>query len=193
MTVKMSAPHEEKVVEALVVIDTILAMEAKRHKLFSPEVAEIEHATAKLGAFIKAVGLADEERHTPRSMSSTPPPTTKTTHRRSNTMTHSLSRPTEAPALYTQEGKAASETTVYAHYFVAGCDWWITEYDPAEDVAFGFACLNDPQNAELGYVSIAELESVKLDVGHLGAAQCVEKDRHWDAQPLAPIIQQVKK
>jgi hypothetical protein len=102
-------------------------------------------------------------------------------------MRNQLARPTEAPALYAQENKTAAEATVYAHYFVAGCDWWITEYDPADDVAFGFACVNDPQNAELGYVSIAELEAVKVR-----GIFPVEKDLHWDAQPLAPIIRKVK-
>jgi hypothetical protein len=58
---QMTEPHQEKVVQALVEIDTILAVEAKRHAFRSPELAEIEQATAKLIAFIKAVGLADEE------------------------------------------------------------------------------------------------------------------------------------
>lgn len=77
-------------------------------------------------------------------------------------MSRKLRRPPVAtPPLRAQDGKG-SEAKVYAHYFVGGCDWFITEYDPHEDVGFGWACLNDRQNAELGYVSIAELETARV-------------------------------
>lgn len=76
----------------------------------------------------------------------------------------SLERPTSAPKLYAQDGKGLG-AEVFAHYFLAQSDWLISEYDPEEDVAFGWACLNgDRQNAELGYVSMAELESVRSTV-----------------------------
>lgn len=72
-----------------------------------------------------------------------------------------LQRPTTAPPLYSQDGKGM-EAVVHEHYFIGGCDWLVTEYDPEEDLAFGWACLNDRQNAELGYVTFAELESVAV-------------------------------
>jgi hypothetical protein len=79
---------------------------------------------------------------------------------------------------------------VYAHYFLGGSDWLVTEYDPDEDVAFGWACLNgDRQCAELGYTSLAELEGVgvplrmrDLATGTVitsKALQRVELDAHW--------------
>ena len=43
--------------------------------------------------------------------------------------------------------------------------WYITEYDPEEKLAFGFVNLGDPEMAELGYVSIQELEELKLPFG----------------------------
>jgi hypothetical protein len=63
------------------------------------------------------------------------------------------------PVTYEQDGEGDS-AIVYLHYFHAGCDWYITEKDIEGEVqqAFGFAILNgDRDNAELGYISIAEL------------------------------------
>jgi hypothetical protein len=104
-------------------------------------------------------------------------------------MTHQLARPI-APALYSQDGLRMN-AIVHEHYFLSGSDWLITEYDPEDDLAFGWACLNgDRQSAELGYVSMAELESVQvplrvslggdmgeqtLTLGNVG----VERDEHW--------------
>ena len=103
-----------------------------------------------------------------------------------------LTRPTGAPALYSQDG-LGFRAVVHEHYFVGSCDWLVTEYSPDDDLAFGWACLNgDRQNAELGYVSIAELESVQIPLnitlnvatnpddvarpyGHVG----VERDEGW--------------
>jgi len=95
-------------------------------------------------------------------------------------------RPTGAPPLYAQDGQGY-EATVHAHYFVAGSDWLITEYDPDDDIAFGWACLNgDRQMAELGYVSLAELEDLQVPVrvrinGQEGGTfyQGVERDTGW--------------
>jgi len=76
-------------------------------------------------------------------------------------MAPTLTRPTAAPPVYSQDGKGL-DAIVHAHYFIGGCDWLVTEYDPGDDLAFGWACLNgDRQNAELGYVSLAELEELR--------------------------------
>lgn len=75
---------------------------------------------------------------------------------------HHLERPSGAPQLYAQDGKGYG-ATVYAHYFLGGNDWLVTEFDPAEDLAFGWACLRgDWQMAELGYFSLAELETISV-------------------------------
>ncbi len=40
-------------------------------------------------------------------------------------------------------------------------EWFISEYNHDEKMAYGFANLNDPDMAELGYIDIEELENVK--------------------------------
>lgn len=102
-------------------------------------------------------------------------------------MTQPGFRPTSAPPLYAQDGKGY-DAIVHAHYFIGGSDWLATEYDPADDLAFGWACMNnDRQLAELGYFSLAELESIKvpLQVSIDGAPArpfgfaVVERDEGW--------------
>jgi hypothetical protein len=109
-----------------------------------------------------------------------------------------LERPTNAPRLYGQEGKGF-EATVHAHYFVAGSDWLVTEYDPTDDLAFGWACLSgDRQNAEFGYVSMAELEEVRVPLRvrvngreTLGGAILVERDEQWTPMTLTEAIEEL--
>lgn len=103
--------------------------------------------------------------------------------------THRLERPAGAPPLYAQDGQGF-QAIVHAHYFLGGNDWLVTEYDPADDLAFGWACLNgDRQNAELGYVGMAELEAVSVPLRMRDVAtgrvlesrvgQRVELDQNW--------------
>lgn len=101
-------------------------------------------------------------------------------------MKRKLARPTEAPALYAQDGKGL-DATVYAHYFVLSADWWVTEYDPDTDEAFGYVCLGDREMAELGYISMKELDNIEA----MGVFP-VEKDLYWDEQPLRPIVNNLK-
>ena len=51
---------------------------------------------------------------------------------------------------------------MHLHFFIAGCDWYIVEFDGA-DTFFGYAILhNDYQMAEWGYVSFSELKSINI-------------------------------
>jgi hypothetical protein len=62
---------------------------------------------------------------------------------------------------------------------VGGSTWYITEFD-GEDEMYGFARLNDWNDlAEPGYVSLRELQSIKLPFG-LG----IERDMHWSPKSL---------
>jgi len=84
------------------------------------------------------------------------------------------------PKTYEQDGKG-DNAIVYPHYFHgAASNWYITEKDMEGDgtiQAFGYAILNgDTECAELGYISIAEL--VKLGV---------ELDLYWTACTLAEV------
>ena len=85
------------------------------------------------------------------------------------------------PALCSQDGKGY-EATVYEHYFVGGCDWYITEYDSESHVAFGWA-ETTPGFGELGYVDLAELESV-LAQGIFP----VERELDWNPVTLSEAL-----
>jgi hypothetical protein len=66
------------------------------------------------------------------------------------------------PALYATENVPTKDKIVHLHFFISGCDWYITEFD-GEDTFFGFAILNnDTQNAEWGYCSFSELQSIRM-------------------------------
>ncbi len=44
-----------------------------------------------------------------------------------------------------------------------GSDWYIAEYDPKDQIMYGFAILNgDYQNAEWGYMSYQKLRDLKV-------------------------------
>jgi hypothetical protein len=68
------------------------------------------------------------------------------------------------PKTYEQDG-AGKDAVIYLHYFIGGCDWYITEKDiePAQHQAFGLADIG--YGGELGYISIVELlqNDVELD------------------------------
>ena len=87
------------------------------------------------------------------------------------------------PATYEQDGKGDSAIAAL-HYFNAGSDWYILEKDVDGGIqqAFGYAILNgDFENAELGYISIAEL-----------VAHGVELDLHFKPRTLAAIKYQLR-
>jgi hypothetical protein len=66
------------------------------------------------------------------------------------------------PRLYETETIPLKDKLIYLHFFIAGCDWYIAEYD-GEDLFWGYAILNDDHdNAEWGYISFSELKAVKL-------------------------------
>lgn len=66
------------------------------------------------------------------------------------------------PALYATEEVPLQEKLVHEHWVFPPCNfhWLIAEVNAEEKLAFGWAFLNDEQNAEWGYISLAELESV---------------------------------
>ena len=63
-------------------------------------------------------------------------------------------------------------------------------YDKDEDLAFGFCHLGDDQCAEWGYVSIAELRTVKVPLrmaGRVIGTVGPEWDRHWSPKKACEI------
>lgn len=91
----------------------------------------------------------------------------------------------QLPSLYANEEKALDDVIVVVKLFnpFGVGTWYVTEYDPAERIAFGYATygdVNDPC-AEWGYISIDELESTPAFI--LGRSypdiQGVERDEHF--------------
>lgn len=78
------------------------------------------------------------------------------------------------------EQSSHDDPTVYLHYLARGCDWYIMERDstPVQNQAFGWVILHgDTWNAEMGYVSIAELISLSD----------MELDFHFSPKPLSEV------
>ena len=71
-------------------------------------------------------------------------------------------RLSKIPKLYETENTPARDKLIHLHFFIAGCDWYVAEYD-GEDIFWGFAILNeDYEMAEWGYISFSELKSLRL-------------------------------
>lgn len=69
--------------------------------------------------------------------------------------------------LYSQDGKGY-DATVICKFFLpcSGATWIITEGEPVDEKGedyefFGWCCLGDEDMAELGYVRLSELQSLK--------------------------------
>jgi len=96
----------------------------------------------------------------------------------------------KVPSLDATAELSSAEQFAYVKFFnpCGGQTWWISAYDPETREAFGFVNLGDPQCAELGYISIDELEALKLPFG-LG----IERDLSFKKTPLDEIMNQVKR
>lgn len=79
------------------------------------------------------------------------------------------------------------EAIAYLHYFVGGCDWWITEKDCKEEQhqAFGVVSLQG-YSPELGYISITELTQLRVN-GPYGFPLVIELDFNWEPTRLKDI------
>ena len=96
----------------------------------------------------------------------------------------SKERLSKIPGLYETEKVPLREKLIYLHFFIAGCDWYVAEYD-GEDLFWGFAILNsDYEMAEWGYISFSELKSIKLD-GRL-EIDC-ELEEYWKIRKASDI------
>jgi len=88
----------------------------------------------------------------------------------------------QLPALYSQE--SVKDPLVRAHFFnpTGQGDWWITEGSQQDEdyIMFGLCDLGFP---ELGYVSMNELQEVKVPPFGLG----IERDKFWMPKPLSEV------
>jgi len=90
------------------------------------------------------------------------------------------------PKLYATEKLSMSDKVVQAHFFVGSADWWLVEYDPADNLAFGYVCLGDPDCAEWGYFDLTELGSVTVE-HPAGFRLAVERDLNWTPRLFAEV------
>lgn len=97
--------------------------------------------------------------------------------------------------LYETEEISTEDKTIYLHFHIGACHWYIAEYD-GEDTFFGFVDLGDPYQAEWGYTSYRELRDLRLvqELGDpvTGVVVCklrleVECDISWTPRPFSEI------
>jgi len=90
------------------------------------------------------------------------------------------------PALYANENLSADQVKVPLKLFnpTGPGTWYVTEYDPSEELGFGYVDLGmGPGCAELGYISIAELRSLRLPLG-----LTIERDLHWNPETTLKAV-----
>ena len=86
------------------------------------------------------------------------------------------------PRLYETEQLQLKDKQVFLHFFLGSADWYICEFDG--DLFWGYAHLGDDHNAEWGYISFAELKSIKLK-GWL-EVDC-ETEEAWEVRKASEI------
>jgi hypothetical protein len=88
------------------------------------------------------------------------------------------------PKLYETENTPLPDMLIYLHFFIAGSDWYIAEYD-GDDLFWGYAVLNgDDVNAEWGYISFSELKAIKI-IGWL-EVDC-ESEQSWRVRKASEV------
>lgn len=91
------------------------------------------------------------------------------------------------PAFYSTEKVPLKEKIIGMHFFIGGCDWYAAEYNPEEQLFFGFAILNnDYDMAEWGNFSLRELDELKVKFLE------VDRDLHF-VPTKAENIEQIRK
>ncbi|EQD54929.1 hypothetical protein B1B_09446 [mine drainage metagenome] len=87
----------------------------------------------------------------------------------------------DIPDLYANENTPLAEQTACAHYFSSNGDWYISEIDKDEGLAFGHCDLGMGY-PEFGFVSLIELEETR---GRFGPA--VERDTNFQPKTFGEL------
>lgn len=91
-----------------------------------------------------------------------------------------IPKDSQIPALYKQESAGGNAIVHIKLFFPAGsATWYLTEYDPVEKIAFGW--VTGLGTDELGYVSITELEELRVH------GLRVERDLYWRPATLREV------
>jgi hypothetical protein len=95
----------------------------------------------------------------------------------------------EIPTLDETAELGIDKSIVYAKFFspVGAGTWYITAYDPIHNEAFGYVNLGDSDMAELGYIPMGELESLRLPFGLK-----IERDMHFTKTPLKQVMDTIQ-
>ena len=107
----------------------------------------------------------------------------------------------QIPRLYETEHVTLKDKQIYLHFFIAGCDWFVCEYD-GQDIFFGFACLNgDLEMAEWGYISFQELKGVSINgieidcelpefwnIRSAKEVDLIRRKYNWQVEPKQQIV-----
>lgn len=88
------------------------------------------------------------------------------------------------PQLYVQE-PLQDDATVIVKLFSGSWTWYITEYDPKADQAFG---LVDGHDVEMGYFSLEELRNTKNQLGLIP-----ERDKWFEPQRLGDVREAIER
>lgn len=82
------------------------------------------------------------------------------------------------------KGKKPMEKNIPVHLFnPAGAgNWYVYEYSPKTQIAFGYVSLFNDWNDEWGSFAIWELEELQLPLGLK-----IERDLYWKPKPLKDI------
>jgi hypothetical protein len=83
------------------------------------------------------------------------------------------------PKFYSTEDVPVADKPVHAHYFQGGMDWYITEYDPKENEAFGYVDLG-LGHPEWGYIPLGDVEELR---GQMGLP--IERDLDFEPGTMA--------
>ncbi|MBV5327062.1 MAG: hypothetical protein JZU65_05400 [Chlorobium sp.] len=87
------------------------------------------------------------------------------------------------PKLHETESVSLLDKLIHLHFFIGSHDWFIAEYD-GQDTFWGFAILSgDYQNAEWGYVSFSELQSISFK----GVEIDCELEEFWEVRPASQV------
>jgi hypothetical protein len=89
------------------------------------------------------------------------------------------------PPLYSTERTAIPEKQIMLHYFCGPADWWVVEADWRDNLAFGFVCLGNPQDAEWGYIDLVEIGL--LVIGSPPIHFRVDRDLYWTPKPFSEV------
>lgn len=86
------------------------------------------------------------------------------------------------PAFYSTEKVSLKDKMIHMHFFIGGCDWYAAEYDPEDQIFFGFAILNnDLEMAEWGNFSFKELCDLRVKFVE------VDRDLHWQTRKASEV------